>query len=1078
MAQQPVAGIYIELRALVAKFSKDMEGAVASVKQAESKMTRAFGAIDKVVKGALVIGAGLAVKQMITSIGDLADAGDELADLRESFQQLGGSMEQLKSAKDVLLGTVSNIDLMKIANEGLIRQIPDLSNNFGLLADYAGRFAESTGKDAQQTLEALVQSLGKAKAAQLSKLGVVIDNDKAYREYAASIGKSVDILTESEKVTARQTEAYDAIRAKIGELLPMGDSLNAAQQAINVAMREARAEFGMGIAANEDLQKAYRQLAAALDDIDWVTLGQEAARFFGMLAKVASAVIPPLVEEIRKAGFALRWMFSSDIEIQQKKITVTLGNLIKQQRELTDEINRKGETGDAFVTKRLFEQLDEVNKKIAEVRPEYERLTATLNMQTDRTNAAVDAAKKLREEMEASGSSAKGNKKTFEDLGATTKKFADEAKRAAENTANWKEKWKEFKQDQQLNDLNAQLDAAIEAVDSTTAEKLKALIAKAVRDGFVRSWKEAVDSGAVSMTEVEEQGKRAVTEVMDDYAEKQRQVAEEFKAQLADGADQIVGSLSRLGEILGADFSKIAEAFSTQLSEETKAKLGSGVQDVLKSIGVDMDLQELTQSLDGLATVLEAVASASDKNKKTQSERGTGEAVGAAAGAAGAAYFGIPPEIGAQIGKEIGGWIGGMFKWGPQSADAKARHAFANFVEEGFEKLGQVAFRDAAGRMARTVGDKFNFLEGESTRFNLPGWAEEMKKWDEASRSTFNGLGEGFKQLLGITEDVGGQIGFLLAENLNGNIDNARLLVAQLGVSFEDMQEKLMEAAIQGNMRWSEFEITIAGIANAFKPGIAAVGDLKGAMEQLIGSGGRGVAAIKSIKDIAVEAMEAGARTIEEMGQRMLQQGVHPQLVQDYLDALRQRGIKTLEELTNASDRVAGGIVAELESRNQAIRAQWQQMTEDLKGLQETIAAIPTEKDVKINVQTKFDENTRTLLNNKMVSGATTQLEAQRYAMGGVVDRPTFFSHGSGKLGVAGEAGAEAIMPLTRVGGKLGVLAAGNGGGKGITYIIDARGADMGVEQRIKSALRMVEDRAVQRSVNAMNDGYRRGARL
>lgn len=51
------------------------------------------------------------------------------------------------------------------------------------------------------------------------------------------------------------------------------------------------------------------------------------------------------------------------------------------------------------------------------------------------------------------------------------------------------------------------------------------------------------------------------------------------------------------------------------------------------------------------------------------------------------------------------------------------------------------------------------------------------------------------------------------------------------------------------------------------------------------------------------------------------------------------------------------------------------------------------------------------------------------FASGGVVNRPTMFRHGGG-LGVMGEAGPEAIMPLRRLGnGRLGVETTGGGGG-------------------------------------------------
>ena len=56
------------------------------------------------------------------------------------------------------------------------------------------------------------------------------------------------------------------------------------------------------------------------------------------------------------------------------------------------------------------------------------------------------------------------------------------------------------------------------------------------------------------------------------------------------------------------------------------------------------------------------------------------------------------------------------------------------------------------------------------------------------------------------------------------------------------------------------------------------------------------------------------------------------------------------------------------------------------------------------------------------------------FADGGVVSSPTFFPLGGG-LGVAGEAGSEAILPLRRgADGSLGVAAANGGGGINVVF--------------------------------------------
>ena len=94
------------------------------------------------------------------------------------------------------------------------------------------------------------------------------------------------------------------------------------------------------------------------------------------------------------------------------------------------------------------------------------------------------------------------------------------------------------------------------------------------------------------------------------------------------------------------------------------------------------------------------------------------------------------------------------------------------------------------------------------------------------------------------------------------------------------------------------------------------------------------------------------------------------------------------------------------------------------------------------------------------------------FASGGVVSSPTVFPMANG-AGLMGEAGPEAIMPLTRIGGKLGVRAAGGGA---TVVNIDARGAVEGTDaliaRRIQQAMPEITRRAVSANGAARARGY------
>jgi phage-related minor tail protein len=98
-----------------------------------------------------------------------------------------------------------------------------------------------------------------------------------------------------------------------------------------------------------------------------------------------------------------------------------------------------------------------------------------------------------------------------------------------------------------------------------------------------------------------------------------------------------------------------------------------------------------------------------------------------------------------------------------------------------------------------------------------------------------------------------------------------------------------------------------------------------------------------------------------------------------------------------------------------------------LSDLSVSMALKPVTQAIGSNLNSLF-----TTVNNATGNGAINLglgfRTPEPFATGGVIGTPTYFPIGRGGAGLAGEAGPEAIMPLTRGSdGRLGVAAAGGG---------------------------------------------------
>lgn len=1037
----------IEFRALVGQLAADLRGVTSELEKTRGKVNKSMSGISKsLVAGFSVTAAVYGLKKLGDALGELAQAGDKAGDIAESFKKLGGASSSIEDAENKILGAVDAFDLMQIANKGLIKDIPNLNQNFAGLAEYGAKLGQALGIDAKEGIDQVVDALASVKDKQLLAVGLTIDAEKAYKDYGTQLGFTSEMLkdagkylSDNEKKLAKQEAVLNKVTEASKDLADLGTGVAQAQEAVGKAISKATKEMGIGVDKSEELEKAYNALRVEIKKIDWQKLGAEAANAFAVIANAAVSLLPKVTAEIENIRRGLNYLFGSGKEAQSDIVGMKIADLTKEKKLLElSPITGRGEEGNARANAERLKQIEIINGKIKSAVGLYK----DINKETLDFNANLQPAPKKAEEI-ATGAG----------------KVSDRVKEAKKNAQDLGDEFKKIDDQGLENLLKNTIELTKLGFNPGTFETEIAKLEAATKSGFLKDLQdknngqfsnEVLDKYAQKLTDrvirpyIEEmlKGEQEYIDKLDDDL---RRRAKEFTETMSKNFDRTTGELGGILDKISPDISNaFTDAMST-LTDDDKAGFFNKIAKTLK-IGGEGAGAAISQGFASGANILSAVLNAKGIDKATSSNQGTGGAIGAGIGS----YFG---PIGSQIGEAVGSFVGGLIKWGSQNPETNARHAFSNFIEEGFKKLDRISFFDNAGNLKNLNAKTLNFYEGKRDSFNND-WTVGLEKMDDKARTVFDGLGKGIKELLGITEDVGGQVGAMLAANLNGNIDNARLLVYQLGISLEDMTEKLVEVGKTGSMSWHEIEVAIQGATEAYKPGLAAIGDIKGGFNELVSSGGRGMAALKGVKDIAVEALESGAKSFEDFKKKAIESGISPELIDAYINALKQRNIQSLEALASASDRTLGGIVADLESSSAMLSNKWKDMTTQIDDLNTKLNELPTElnSQITLDIKSNIDEQTQAAIDT--INSGT-----------GKINLPT-----SGNL--INNTPSVSIPSTGKVSGKI------SGRGRTSQVVnIDARGAAPGVEQEIRRVMRDMKPEIINDAVNKVSDLSRRGRR-
>ena len=190
------------------KVKSEIKGVGDSGKEAQGGV-KGFGASLTSMMGtaALVTGAVVAVGAAIKQVQDAAKEGAAFQRMEEASGSLASSLDAdmgviMDALREASLGMVSDFDLMQSASRAMMLGVSADSGELAQLMEVAALRGRAMGIDTTQAFNDIVTGIGRASPLILDNLGIVVDAESKYQDYAEAVGKTSEELSKAEKTQA------------------------------------------------------------------------------------------------------------------------------------------------------------------------------------------------------------------------------------------------------------------------------------------------------------------------------------------------------------------------------------------------------------------------------------------------------------------------------------------------------------------------------------------------------------------------------------------------------------------------------------------------------------------------------------------------------------------------------------------------------------------------------------------------------------------------------------------------------------------------------------------------------------
>jgi hypothetical protein len=165
------------------------------------------------------------------AVAKLAYDSSEAMDVQEAYNKIVGDNKIWMQMQKNVLGTIDKYKLMATANEAVNKGIK--KENIPILTDYAMRLKDAgiIQESVTDAVNDFSTAIATGRTMTLARLGIQIDVNEIYEEYAQKLGIATEALSELEKKEALQNAIMQQVGTKKDELpIPVEDAADKIEQ--------------------------------------------------------------------------------------------------------------------------------------------------------------------------------------------------------------------------------------------------------------------------------------------------------------------------------------------------------------------------------------------------------------------------------------------------------------------------------------------------------------------------------------------------------------------------------------------------------------------------------------------------------------------------------------------------------------------------------------------------------------------------------------------------------------------------------------------------------------------------------